>query len=303
MNPNIPLIFEIPPNEQRKEKMILENKGEVGRGGFGVVYKVSYEGKDRALKVIEKNRVGGKNLNNVKSEINIIQAIEKAFPNCVEHILCYIDIAEDENNIYLLSDLMDTDYFDFIISDDYMNMPMSKKIDITYKVLNDLLDGLKMLHSIGVIHRDLKPENFLWNRQGPQIKIADFGLSCFIKECKGKVGSLAYVSPFIYLNKEKENIVWTTRDDLYSLASVIYSALTGRMYTDEDDLKKAIRNDSDKGYENFIENAFQKKLPKLKTQLSINPKGQKLYMFLTSVLNPFNDHIWSVDEIKTMIQL
>ena len=117
------------------------------------------------------------------------------------------------------------------------------------------------------------------------------------------MGSLAYVSPFIYLNKEKENIVWTTRDDLYSLASVIYSALTGIMYTDEDDLKKAIRNGSDKGYANFIEYAFQIKLPKLKTQLSVNPKGQKLYMFLTSVLNPFNDHIWSVDEIKTMIQL
>lgn len=294
--------FKLPPNDQRKETLVLQNKGKIGEGGYGKVFKVIYKGKERALKIIDKSKFEGKGLNDVRTEIDIIQQIEKAFPNCVEHILCYQDISEDERYIYLISELMDTDYFDFIISNEYLKLPMTKKIDITYKVLLDLLDGFKMLHSLGILHRDIKPENFLWNMNPPSIKIADFGLSCFIKECKGKVGSLPYVSPFIYLSKDN---IWSTRDDLYSLGTVIFSALTGRMFIDEDDLVKAIRAEKDIGYQNAIENSFKQNMLILKNKLSKAPensKGQKLYLFLSNVLNPFNDHIWSVDEVKTFLE-
>jgi serine/threonine protein kinase len=303
---NIPSNFILPNNDERKSQIIVTNRGQIGEGGYGKVYKINYLGKPRALKVIDKKQFQGKNIDDVKSEINIIKYIEKAFPNCVNHILCYQDISEDENNIYLISDLMDTDYFDFIISKDYLKLPMNQKVEITYKVLMDLLDGLKILHSLGILHRDIKPENFLWNMNPPQIKIADFGLSCFIKDCKGKVGSLPYVSPFIYLSKEN---LWTTRDDLYSLATVIFSALTGRMYVDEEELIKAIQKDPD-GYLKTIETAFKQNMTILKSKLAKsqensaqeNPKTQKLYLFLSNVLNPYNDHIWSVDEIKMMLE-
>jgi serine/threonine protein kinase len=302
MNKNIPSTFTIPINEMRKSPIIVENKGKIGEGGFGQVFEISYLGKPRALKIVDKTRFQGKSLENMKTEINIIKQIEKAFPNCVDHILCYIDISEDENNIYLISDLMDTDFFEFMISEDYYNLPMNKKIDITYKVLIDLLDGLKILHSLGILHRDIKPENFLWNMNPPQIKIADFGLSCFIKDCQGKVGSLPYISPFIYLSK---NNIWTTRDDIYSLATVIFSALTGRMYVDEDELMEAINNNPN-GYRDTMESIYSPNMMILRNKLakggSDNPKGQKLYTFLSNVLNPFNDNIWSVDEIKAMIQ-
>ena len=301
MNKNIPSTFTIPTNDQRKSPIQVENKGKIGEGGFGQVFEISYLGKPRALKIVDKTRFQGKSLENMKSEINIIQQIEKAFPNCVDHILCYIDISEDKNNIYLISDLMDTDYFEFIISEDYYKLPMNKKIDITYKVLVDLLDGLKILHSLGILHRDIKPENFLWNMTPPQIKIADFGLSCFIKDCQGKVGSLPYISPFIYLSKDN---MWTTRDDLYSLATVIFTALTGRMYVDEDELKEGIRN-KENGYKDTIETVYSQNMQILKNKLAKaqnHPKAQKLYLFLSNVLNPFNDYIWSVDEIKMMIQ-
>lgn len=293
------LLFHIPPNEQRKEKLTLVNLGKIGEGGFGKVFKVSHQDKDRALKIINKSRFEGKGLDEMRSEMNIIQAIEKAFPNCSEHILCYIDVAEDDKNIYLLSELMDTDYFDFISSTAYEKLPIKEKVNITYKVANDILDGLKMLHSVGIIHRDLKPENFLWNENPPQIKIADFGLSCFIKECKGKVGSLSYVSPFIFLSKEN---IWTTRDDIYSLAAVIYSALTGRMHVDEDKLRPLMKT---VGYSTAIEDMYQKNMVFLKNRLSKDnsEKSKKLYTFVSSVLNPYNDHIWSADEVKSMLSI
>ena len=53
--------------------------------------------------------------------------------------------------------------------------------------ITDILKGLILLHSIGVVHNDLKPENLLMNnvKNGdldatPRIKIMDFGLSCVL---------------------------------------------------------------------------------------------------------------------------
>ena len=51
----------------------------------------------------------------------------------------------------------------------------------------DILKGLILLHSIGVVHNDLKPENLLLAtkygddlHERPRIKIMDFGLSCVL---------------------------------------------------------------------------------------------------------------------------
>ena len=52
----------------------------------------------------------------------------------------------------------------------------------------DILKGLILLHSIGVVHNDLKPENLLLEstkygddlHERPRIKIMDFGLSCVL---------------------------------------------------------------------------------------------------------------------------
>ena len=87
-----------------------------------------------------------------------------------------------------------------------------------------------------VIHRDIKPENILIAQEG-HFKLADFGLAHVrqarhdgLNRASGpQPGTLLYMSPEQALGKKV-----TARSDLYSLAAVLYEAMTGSYCLDVD---------------------------------------------------------------------
>lgn len=76
----------------------------------------------------------------------------------------------DFNEIYVVSELMETDLAQIIKS----NQPLTD--DHVQFFLYQLLRGLKYVHSAGIYHRDLKPRNLLVN-SNCDLKICDFGLA------------------------------------------------------------------------------------------------------------------------------
>lgn len=74
------------------------------------------------------------------------------------------------NELYIVTDYMDSDLHDVIRRNAHISRP--HKVYFMYQ----LLRGLKYLHSAGVVHRDIKPQNLLINRSC-ELKICDFGLS------------------------------------------------------------------------------------------------------------------------------
>lgn len=88
--------------------------------------------------------------------------------------------------------------------------------NMTRYIFEQVLEGIKYLHSNGIVHRDIKPENLLINKKG-RILIADFSFATRMKELendgifkktydpivdkKHDVGSEAYNAPEIWDNE------------------------------------------------------------------------------------------------------
>jgi len=77
--------------------------------------------------------------------------------------------AENDKDIYLVFDFMDTDLHAVIRAN--ILEPIHKQY-----IIYQLLKCLKYLHSASILHRDLKPSNLLLNAEC-HMKVADFGLA------------------------------------------------------------------------------------------------------------------------------
>ncbi|MDW3687708.1 protein kinase [Cupriavidus sp. CV2] len=88
--------------------------------------------------------------------------------------------------------------------------------------------GLRYAHKMGVIHRDIKPSNLMLTESGT-LKIMDFGIARIqgsqrLTQQGDVVGTLAYASPEQLRGHEGDG-----RSDLYSLATVLYELISGRL--------------------------------------------------------------------------
>jgi len=91
----------------------------------------------------------------------------------------------------------------------------------------EVAQGLAYAHVRGLVHRDIKPANLLFDDEG-RVRVADFGVARALAEAAwtepagAMVGTARYMSPEAAEGKTVDG-----RSDVYSLALVLYEALTG----------------------------------------------------------------------------
>ncbi|MGD9347680.1 MAG: protein kinase, partial [Candidatus Aminicenantes bacterium] len=106
----------------------------------------------------------------------------------------------------------------------------SKQLSIpaAIAIAEEVCEGLKEAHRLGVVHRDLKPSNIMIDRDG-NARIMDFGIARAVTG-KGITGSGVMIGTPEYMSPEQaEGKEVDQSADLYSLGVILYEMVTGQL--------------------------------------------------------------------------
>jgi hypothetical protein len=197
----------------------------LGSGGFGVVWRARDEllCREVAVKCVHL----GPAIDSDRATREALAAARLAHPA----IVALYEACTEEDAFYLISELVDGDTLARLIAADELEDEEVLEIGVA------LASALEHAHARGVIHRDIKPQNVLVphppedGARPPQAfaaaKLTDFGGASLVGEhaltrTGDVLGTLAYMAP-----EQSEGREVTQQADLYSLALVIYEALSG----------------------------------------------------------------------------
>ncbi len=138
------------------------------------------------------------------------------------HVLRVFDWGEDQDGPYLVLEYLGGGSLrDLLDRDIRLSLPQAAQLG------TEVAQGLAYAHVRGLVHRDIKPANLLFDEEG-RVRVADFGVARALAEAAwtepagAMVGTARYISPEAAEGKPVDG-----RADVYSLALVLYEAVTG----------------------------------------------------------------------------
>jgi len=138
------------------------------------------------------------------------------------HVLRVFDWGEDQDGPYLVLEYLGGGSLrDLLDRDIRLSLPQAAQLG------TEVAQGLAYAHLRGLVHRDIKPANLLFDEEG-RVRVADFGVARALAEAAwtepagAMIGTARYISPEAAEGKPVEG-----RADVYSLALVLYEAVTG----------------------------------------------------------------------------
>lgn len=212
-------------------------ENELGRGGFGVVYKGQLDdGTIIAVKRMEAAVVSSKGLDEFQSEIAVLSKVRH------RHLVALLGYCIEGNERLLVYEYMPKGPLSRHIFDWATNglEPISWKRRLSIAL--DVARGMEYLHSLAhrsFIHRDLKPSNILLGDDF-RAKVSDFGLVKLAPEGKCSVetrlaGTFGYLAPEYAVTGRI-----TTKADVYSFGVVLMELITGRRALDESEPEESM---------------------------------------------------------------
>ena len=193
--------------------------GEIGRGGFGRVYRVRDLHLERtvALKVLDPTITQEPAaVERFRREAQL--AARLSHPNVVD----IYDIGGRYGLVWYTMELVEGPNLAQLV-ERVGPLPYERVI----RLLREGLSALAHAHSIDLVHRDIKPENMLVDPSGA-LKITDLGLALALRGAgrfggaTSRSGTPQFASPEQLLGEKVDQ-----RTDLYSLAAVAYFAFLG----------------------------------------------------------------------------
>lgn len=196
----------------------IDDEIEIGRGGFGVVYRghQSDLGRTVAIKVLPAN-LDQRARDRFDRERRAMGSLS-GHPNIVT--VHSTGFTTDERPFIVM------EFLERGSMDDRIRRDGAVRWDEVADLGAALADAVQAAHDAGILHRDIKPANVLVSDRG-EPKLADFGIARLegAPETASSVitASIAHAAPEILDGRRP-----TEAADIYSLASTLYELLIGR---------------------------------------------------------------------------
>lgn len=206
-------------------------ENELGRGGFGVVYKGELDdGTKIAVKRMESGVITSKALDEFQSEIAVLSKVRH------RHLVSLLGYSIEDKERILVYEYMPqgalSKHLFYWKSFELEPLSWKRRLNIAL----DVARGMEYLHSLAhqsFIHRDLKSSNILLGDDF-RAKVSDFGLVKLAPDGEKSMvtrlaGTFGYLAPEYAVTGKI-----TTKVDVFSFGVVLMELLTGLMALDED---------------------------------------------------------------------
>lgn len=195
----------------------------IGSGGFGDVYRGTWNGKTVAVKKLHMKLLSSESLKEFQKEAQVMAACNH--PQVIHLLGVSLEVKE---YALILEYLPKGSLFD-VLHDSKEPLPWSFR----WIIANDIARGVAYLHSQNILHRDLKSANVLLTADF-HAKISDFGMAKLKVETSSSTktqakGTIRWQAPELF----KRNAQATESSDVYSMGMIFWE-MTNRKIPFED---------------------------------------------------------------------
>ncbi len=220
---------------------------EIGRGGFGMVYRARQLNMDRdvAIKILPPKFMSIPDVvERFRREARLASRLRH--PNTIT----VHDYGKQENLLFIVMELLEGED----LADVLMRKP-TVSMDRILHIGRQVLKSLHEAHAHKIVHRDLKPENIFLTQVGGEedfVKVLDFGIAKLampdvaddgskklrkLTMSGSTVGTPTYMSPEQAAGEEVDALT-----DLYALGVILYEMACGRPPFKDDNPVKVMRS-------------------------------------------------------------
>jgi serine/threonine-protein kinase len=191
----------------------------LGRGGMGEVWRAYDSVTERivAIKVLPANLSDDEDFQRrFRREAHAAARLD------TPHVVPIYDYGEIDGRLFVSMRLIKGRDLATVLDDGPLDPARAVRI------VDQVAEALHAAHEIGLVHRDIKPANILLDDRDFAYLI-DFGIARALDETRmtksgNAIGTFAYIAP----ERLDPHAAEDARADIYSLACVLYEALTGK---------------------------------------------------------------------------